>query len=60
MGDWKSLESTVDQAVQSKTIPGVVAAAATAAGPLYEGAFGFREIGKPAPMTTDTVVWIER
>jgi len=25
---------------------------------LYEGAFGVREIGKPAPMTPDTVVWI--
>src|SRR5262245_31835060 len=58
MADFKSLESTVNQAVQSKKIPGVVVAAATGAGVLYEGAFGQREIGKPAPMTVDTVVWI--
>jgi CubicO group peptidase (beta-lactamase class C family) len=58
MADFKSLESTVNQAVQSKKIPGVVLAAGTGAGVLYEGAFGHREIGKPAPMTTDTVVWI--
>ena len=58
MADLKSLESTIGQAVQSKKIPGVVVAAATSSGPLYEGAFGSREIGKPAPMTTDTVVWI--
>ena len=58
MADFKSLESTIGQAVQSKKIPGVVVAAATSSGPLYEGAFGSREIGKPAPMTTDTVVWI--
>ena len=58
MADFKSLESTIGQAVQSKKIPGVVVAAATSSGLLYEGAFGSREIGKPAPMTTDTVVWI--
>jgi methyl acetate hydrolase len=58
MADFKSLESSVNQAVQTKKIPGVVVAAATTTGPLYEAAFGHREIGKPAPMTTDTVVWI--
>jgi CubicO group peptidase (beta-lactamase class C family) len=39
-------------------MPGIIAAAATDAGTLYEGAFGTREIGKDAPMTVDTVVWI--
>jgi CubicO group peptidase (beta-lactamase class C family) len=58
MADFKSLESTLDQAVQSKKIPGVVVAAATGAGMLYEGAFGRRDIGKSAPMSVDTVVWI--
>jgi CubicO group peptidase (beta-lactamase class C family) len=39
-------------------MPGIVAAAATDKGPLYEGAFGYRELGKPGAMTPDTVVWI--
>ncbi|HJR49612.1 MAG TPA: serine hydrolase domain-containing protein [Gemmatimonadales bacterium] len=63
MADFKSLDSIFSQAVGSqavaaKSIPGVVAVAATDKGVLYEGAFGRREIGKPAPMTLDTVVWI--
>src|SRR5713226_6827947 len=58
MADFKSLDSTFSQAVAAKKIPGVVAVAATDKGVLYEGAFGQREIGKPAPMTLDTVVWI--
>ena len=39
-------------------MPGVVAVAATDHGVIYEGAFGKRELGKDAPMTLDTVVWI--
>ena len=58
MADFKNLDSTLSQAAASKKIPGVVAVAATDKGVLYEGAFGVREIGKPAPMTPDTVVWI--
>jgi CubicO group peptidase (beta-lactamase class C family) len=58
MADFKSLDSTFSQAVTAKKIPGVVAMAATDKGVLYEGAFGQREIGKAAPMTLDTVVWI--
>jgi len=58
MADFKSLDSTFSQAVAAKTIPGVAAMATTDKGVLYEGAFGQREIGKPAPMTLDTVVWI--
>ena len=58
MADFKSLDSTFSQAVAAKKIPGIVAMATTDKGVLYEGAFGQREIGKPAPMTTDTVVWI--
>src|SRR5512143_24343 len=54
--------STVDkvfsQAVDSKAMPGIVAVAATDKGTLYEGAFGKRELGKNAPMSLDTVVWI--
>ena len=58
MADFKSLDSTFSQAVAAKKIPGIVAMATTDKGVIYEGAFGQREIGKPAPMTLDTVVWI--
>lgn len=54
----KSIDTLLNQAVASKAMPGVVAAAATEKGLLYEGAFGRREIGKDAVMTRDTVVWI--
>jgi methyl acetate hydrolase len=58
MADFKTLDSILSQAVGPTKIPGVVAVAATDRGVVYEGAFGVREIGKPAPMTLDTVVWI--
>jgi CubicO group peptidase (beta-lactamase class C family) len=54
----KNVDTMFSQAVASKQMPGIIAAAATDAGTLYEGAFGTREIGKDAPMTVDTVVWI--
>src|SRR5467141_4735479 len=54
----KNVDASFTQAVESKTMPGIVAMAATDTGVLYEGAFGRREIGKDAPMTLDTVVWI--
>lgn len=44
--------------VESGGVPGVVAAAATRDGVIFEGAFGARDLGTGAPMTTDTVVWI--
>ncbi len=54
----KSIDTMFSQAVESKKMPGIVAVAATDKGPVYEGAFGTREIGADAPMTLDTVVWI--
>src|SRR5204863_1252933 len=54
----KSVDDTLSRAVETKAMPGVVAVAATDKGILYEGAFGKRELGKDAPMTLDTVVWI--
>ena len=39
-------------------MPGIVAVAATDKATVYEGAFGKRELGKAAPMTVDSVVWI--
>jgi len=53
-----SIDTIFSQAVESKKMPGIVAVAATDKGRIYEGAFGTREVGKAAPMTLDTVVWI--
>jgi methyl acetate hydrolase len=58
MANLKSLDTIFSQAVESKAIPGIVAVAATDKGPVYEGAFGTRELGTSAPMGLDTVVWI--
>lgn len=58
MANLKSVDTIFQQAVEAKTMPGIVAMAATDKGVLYEGAFGRRELGKDAPMTLDAVVWI--
>jgi methyl acetate hydrolase len=58
MVNTKSIDEVLSRAVEAKEVPGVVAVAATAQGAVYEGAFGKRELGKDAPMTLDTVVWI--
>jgi CubicO group peptidase (beta-lactamase class C family) len=58
MANLKSIDVAFSQAVESKAMPGIVAVAATDNGVVYEGAFGKRELGKDAPMTLDTVVWI--
>jgi hypothetical protein len=58
MATLKNVDTTFQQAVESKKMPGIVAMAATDKGVLYEGAFGRRELGKDAAMTPDTVVWI--
>ena len=58
MANLASVDKVFSQAVDSKAMPGIVAVAATGKGMLYEGAFGKRELGKDAPMSLDTVVWI--
>jgi methyl acetate hydrolase len=58
MANLKNIDTAFTQAVEAKKMPGIVAAAVTDKGTLYEGAFGTREIGKSAPMTVDTIVWI--
>src|SRR5437016_14343562 len=58
MATLKNVDTSFQQAVESKKMPGIVAMAATDKGVLYEGAFGKRELGKQAPMAPDTVVWI--
>lgn len=49
------MEATLQKAVESGRIPGIVALAATRDGPVFEGAFGVRALGHSAPMTPDTV-----
>ena len=53
-----SIDKLFTQATELKAMPGIVAVAATDTGIVYEGAFGKRELGKDAPMTVDSVVWI--
>ncbi|HEX2440582.1 MAG TPA: serine hydrolase domain-containing protein [Methylomirabilota bacterium] len=53
-----AIDTLFRQAVESKKMPGIVAVAATDRGPVYEGAFGTREMGASVPMTLDTIVWI--
>src|SRR5438132_10965091 len=49
------IDSALRRAVEAGEVPGVVAMAATADGPLYAGAFGARELGAGPAMTLDTV-----
>src|SRR5512145_1538030 len=58
MAKLQNLDTAFSEAVNSKAMPGIVAAAIADKDTLYEGAFGTREIGKNAPMTLDTIVWI--
>jgi CubicO group peptidase (beta-lactamase class C family) len=58
MSSLQSIDALFSETVESRAMPGIVAAAVTAGGVLYEGAFGRRELGKDAPMALDTVVWI--
>lgn len=58
MFNTKSIDEVLRRAAEAQEVPGVVAVAATDQGVVYEGAFGQRALGKEAPMTLDTVVWI--
>jgi CubicO group peptidase (beta-lactamase class C family) len=58
MVNTKSIDAVLSRAAAAREVPGVVAMAATDQGVVYEGAFGKRELGKDAPITLDTVVWI--
>jgi CubicO group peptidase (beta-lactamase class C family) len=52
------LDHMLGRAVDAGDVPGVVTLAADDHGVLYSGAFGQRELGKPIPMTLDSVFWI--
>jgi methyl acetate hydrolase len=58
MIDTNNIATPLRQVAESGDDPGVAAAAATADGVIFEGAFGTRDLATGAPMTTDTVVWI--
>lgn len=51
-------DGLLEQAVQSGHIPGVVAAASSSEGTVYEAAFGERALGRGVAMTPDTVFWL--
>lgn len=52
------IDAALRGAVEAGDVPGVVAIATDRESVIYEGAFGKRVLGKPEPMTPDTVVWI--
>jgi methyl acetate hydrolase len=58
MPDTSSIAAPLRHAAEAGDIPGVVAAAATRDGVIFEDGFGSRDLGTGAPMTADTVVWI--
>jgi CubicO group peptidase (beta-lactamase class C family) len=49
------IDAVLRGAVETGAVPGVVAVAASDAGPIYEGAFGVRDLGTGRAMTLDTV-----
>ena len=49
------IDEVLQNAVESGTMPNVVATATNADGPIYEGAYGPKAVGKPGPVTVDTL-----
>src|SRR6476659_5975919 len=58
MPNTDAIAAVLRRAAEAGDVPGVVAAAATADGPIYQGGFGVRDLTTGASMTADTVVWI--
>jgi methyl acetate hydrolase len=55
MASHPKIDAVLKQAVDTGKVPGVVAMATTAEGPIYKGAFGTRRLGESPAMTLDTV-----
>ena len=53
----EQIDASLGRAAEAGDVPGVVAMATDRTSVLYEGAFGKRVLGQPAPMTVDTVGW---
>ena len=49
------IDAVLRRAVEEGEVPGVVAMAASEAGPVYQGAFGLRDLANGPAMTLDTV-----
>ena len=58
MKQLRQVDQALRDAADAGQVPGVVAMAATGNEVIYQGAFGKRDLGKPDPMTLDTVFWI--
>jgi methyl acetate hydrolase len=58
MVETKGIASVLARAADNGDVPGVVAAAATSDGVIFEGGFGKRDLATGAAMSADTVVWI--
>lgn len=50
-----AIDSILSRTAALQEVPGVVALAANASGPVYEGAFGTRDLETGVPMTPDTI-----
>src|SRR5690348_6934424 len=58
MANTQAIADLLQRATDAGDVPGVVAAAATAEGPIFAAGSGVRDTGSGAAMTADTVVWI--
>jgi methyl acetate hydrolase len=58
MPNTDAIAAVLQRAAEAGDVPGVVVAAATADGLIYQGGFGVRDLTTGASMTADTVVWI--
>jgi CubicO group peptidase (beta-lactamase class C family) len=58
MSQFHKADEALRRATDKGDVPGVVAMAATADGPIYRGAFGKRALPSGPAMTEDTVFWI--
>src|SRR6201989_1986451 len=58
MANTEAIADILRRATDAGDVPGVVAAAATAEGPIFAAGFGVRDTESGPAMTADTVVWI--
>ena len=57
MQNQADIDRQLREMTETKTIPGVVAMAATGREVIYQSAFGKRDLAKDDSMTTDSVFW---
>ncbi len=58
MATFSGLDALLKRATDNGDVPGVVVAAGTRDGLIYQAGFGRRAVGEAAEMTPDTVCWI--